>query len=283
MGRYHIHNVLDHVLDTVKSANDEFKLYETQLRCPVSQKECTASLKGAWDLDKYKFLHMLVRTWAMRPGRKWYVFAEADTYVFWPNLMLWLRTRADPDRDPYVGNVALADGFPFAHGGSGYVISGRLVQKLIESVPGLAAKYDVAAPDTCCGDLLLGQALAEIDVQVKHAFPMFNGERTNTLPFGDGHWCEPILTLHHMDAEQVGLVWQFEQTRTKTVRNPLPSAVTSWPRGSGTLLLTWRHDIPDTRADQRPLPPILRRRPRPDPRRLGQPLGRRLLHRARRQ
>ncbi|KAM4065637.1 hypothetical protein HRG_010635 [Hirsutella rhossiliensis] len=215
MGKYHLHNVLDRVLDTVKSANKEFELYETQLSCPVSQKDCTKGLQGAWDLDKYKFLNMLVRTWAMRPGRKWYVFAEADSYVFWPNLVLWLRTRTDPDSDLYVGNVALADDFPFAHGGSGYVISGQLVQKVIESIPGLAAKYDAAAPTMCCGDVLMGKALAEVNVTVKHAFPMFNGERTNTLAFGEGQWCEPILTLHHMDAEQVGQAWQFEQTRTK--------------------------------------------------------------------
>ncbi|EQK99937.1 glycosyltransferase family 31 [Ophiocordyceps sinensis CO18] len=216
MGKYHLHDVLDGVADTVKSANKEFALYEAQLSCPVSQKQCTKDLEGAWNLDKYKFINMLVRTWAMRPGRKWYVFAEADSYVFWPNLMLWLRTRAEPDADVYVGNVALANGFPFAHGGSGYVISGQLVKRVVESIPGLATKYAAAAPATCCGDVLMGKALAEVGVTVRHALPMFNGERTNTLPFGEGHWCEPILTLHHMDAEQVGLAWQFEQTRTKT-------------------------------------------------------------------
>ncbi|KJZ78216.1 hypothetical protein HIM_02254 [Hirsutella minnesotensis 3608] len=217
MGKYHLYDALDRVFETVQSANPEFDIYKAQLACPLTQKECTADLEGAWDLDKYKFLNILVRTWAMRPNRQWYVFAEADSYVFWSNMVLWLRTRADPDSDLYVGNAALADDFPFAHGGSGYVISGQLVRKVIESIPNLAAKYDAEAPSFCCGDLLMGRALAQVGAVVKHALPMFNGERPNTLPFGEGHWCEPILTLHHMEPEQIGSTWQYEQTRTKDV------------------------------------------------------------------
>ncbi|PHH66911.1 hypothetical protein CDD81_5263 [Ophiocordyceps australis] len=218
IGKYHLYDALDRVSDTVKKTSPEFELYEAQLNCPVSLRDCTTpSQSAAWDLDKYKFLNILVRTWEMRPGHQYYLFAEADSYVFWPNMMTWLRNHAASMADDlYAGSVALQDDFPFAHGGSGYIVSGRVVQRLVEAVPGLAARYDGLAPTKCCGDLLLGMAMHEAGVVVRHAFPMFNGEKTAVLPFGETHWCQPILTLHHMDAEDVATMWQFEQTRTST-------------------------------------------------------------------
>lgn len=176
-------------------------------------------MAGAWELDKYKFLNMLVQTWEKRPYMTWYVFAEADTYVVWPNLVQWLRTRADPIEHPYVGSVAFVGDTPFAHGGSGYVISGEMVKKMVETIPDLAAKYDGVATEKCCGDLLMSMAVREAGSRVAHAHPMFNGEKPNTLPYGPGHWCEPIFTMHHMDSEEVSAVWQYEQTRTNKVRD----------------------------------------------------------------
>jgi hypothetical protein len=201
----------------LKLARAEFVLYEAQQNCPISQKECTKDIGGGWDLDKYKFLNMIVRTWEMRPNRKWYVFAEGDTYIVWSNLVQWLREKADPQENLYVGSVAFIANLPFAHGGSGYVMSGVLVKKLIEEIPNLGSKYDELAPKTCCGDGLLSQAIDDVGVSVKQAHPMFNGEKPNTLPFGPTHWCQPLFTMHHMNSEEISSVWQYEQTRTKTV------------------------------------------------------------------
>lgn len=213
--------MLDRVKDTVKTGLAEFDLYDAQQTCPVSQKECTSDMKGGWDLDKYKFLHMVIRTWEMRPGREWYVFAEADTYIFWPNLVHWLRNKVDPRDQLYIGSVALINDYPFAHGGSGYVISGKLMEKLV-AIPDLAAKYDAMAPNECCGDLLISMAAQEAGTKVKQVHPMFNGEKPNTLPFGNGHWCEPLMTLHHVNSEEVSALWNFEQTRIKKVNTPQP-------------------------------------------------------------
>lgn len=217
IGKYHVHDVLDRVNETVKKAHKEFELYEAQQRCPVSQADCTADMSGGWDLDKYKFLNMIERTWEKRPDMAWYVFAEADTYVVWSNLVQWLRERA-PDGDAYVGSVALLNGFPFAHGGSGYVISGSLMRNMVSNITDLAAKYDERAGKECCGDLLISMAADEAGTKVLQAHPMFNGEKPNTLPYGSGHWCEPLLTMHHVNSEEVSAIWQYEQTRkNKTV------------------------------------------------------------------
>lgn len=168
---------------------------------------------GGWDLDKYKFLNMVERTWEMRPNMDWYVFAEADTYIVWSNLVTWLREKA-PKGELYVGSVAMINNKPFAHGGSGYVFSGAMLKKMIDNIPDLAATYDKKAQDECCGDLLISMAVEQAGGKVKQAHPMFNGEKPNTMPYGPGQWCEPIFTMHHVNPDEVSTVWQYEQTRT---------------------------------------------------------------------
>lgn len=216
VGNYHVYDVLSEVTDEAKHGLMEFDLYDAQAACPVSQKDCTSEMNGGWELDKYKFLHMIERTWKMRPHKKWYVFAEADSYVFWPNLIYWLNHKVTPEKHPYVGSVALLKNMPFAHGGSGYVISGETVEMMAKT-PGLANKYDLMAPHECCGDYLMALAVNDTGSLVKQAHPMFNGEKPNTLPYGHGHWCEPMITMHHMNSEEVSSAWFYEQTRKKRV------------------------------------------------------------------
>jgi len=223
IGKHHIYDVLADVEESAKAHNEDFDLYRDQKECPVSQKSCvdakTDSHK-AWNLDKYKFIPMMEKTWRMRPGRDWYVFAEADTYIFWPNMVHWLRTQSQfsPKEKLYLGSRSFIGGTPFAHGGSGYVMSGALLRHLIEYHPGMVKQYNAKGAHECCGDLMLAQALEEYEnVKIRQAWPMFNGEKPSTLPFGPGHWCEPILTMHHMNAEEISSVWQFEQTRKTEV------------------------------------------------------------------
>ncbi|CAG9999478.1 unnamed protein product, partial [Clonostachys byssicola] len=212
IGEHKLHDVLDRVDETIRKTHKEFKLYDAQRNCHVSQQQCTLGLEGAWDLDKYKFLNMVERAWEHKPNMDWYVFAEADTYIVWPNLVHWLRERA-PEGDVYVGSAAMAGGKAFAHGGSGYVMSGQLIRKMVEGNPDLAAKYDEQAPKNCCGDYLVALAAEEVGTRMKQAHPMFNGEKPSTFPYGLGHWCEPLLTMHHMSPEEVSRMWQFEQRR----------------------------------------------------------------------
>ncbi|KAH7149523.1 hypothetical protein B0J13DRAFT_621378 [Dactylonectria estremocensis] len=215
VGKYRVYNVLDNVKPEAKGDLMEFSLYDVQANCPTSQQDCTRDMKGGWELDKYKFLHMIERAWTMRPNMEWYVFAEADSYVFWPNLVWWLRNKLNPRDFPYVGSVAMLKNFPFAHGGSGYVLSGQTVKAMAET-PGLAHKYDLMAPHECCGDYLMALAVNDTGSKVKQAHPMFNGEKPSTLPYSDSHWCQALMTMHHMNSEEVSQVWDYEQKRTST-------------------------------------------------------------------
>lgn len=215
IGKYHIYDSLDRVDDKIKEKYNEFKLYQAQQECPVSQKDCTAGMDGGWELDKFKFVNMIIRAWELRPDQEWYVFAEADTYVVWPTLVHWLRNKVNPRDNVYIGSVAMISGFPFAHGGSGYIVSGALMRKMAQ-IPDIT-KYDDKAGDECCGDVVFARVAKEVGTKVMNAHPMFNGEKPNTLPYGPGHWCEPLFTMHHMNSEEISGVWQYEQTRTKKV------------------------------------------------------------------
>ncbi|KAI0141220.1 glycosyltransferase family 31 protein [Xylariaceae sp. FL1272] len=219
IGPHHIYDALAEVDEEFRSQNGDFDLYRAQQDCPVSQKQCIDPKEQgskAWVLDKYKFMPMLEQTWLMRPGRDWYIFAEADTYVFWENLMYWLRHESgfDPHDKIYLGSRSFIGGRPFAHGGSGYIVSGTLLKHLIEfhrdSIPKLTEK----GPEECCGDLLVALAFNDYEeIKIRQTWPMINGEKPTTLPYGNNHWCEPILTMHHMNSEEISNVWQFEKSR----------------------------------------------------------------------
>lgn len=170
-------------------------------------------MKGAWDLDKYKFLHMLVRTWEMRPYQQWYFFAEADTYIVWSNLVQWIRDKAPRDGQLYGGNVAMYGDFRFAHGGTGYIISGELLKKVVEADSDLGSVYDDDIENICCGDILVGKVLDAVDVTLRNYWPMFNGDKPNTMAFVHRHWCQPVLTMHHVNSEEVNSIWHYEQSR----------------------------------------------------------------------
>jgi hypothetical protein len=226
-------------------------------------------MDGGWELDKFKFVNMVVRAWELRPDQDWYVFAEADTYVVWPTLVHWLRNKVNPRDNVYVGSVAMIAGFPFAHGGSGYVVSGALMRKMAQ-IPDIT-KYDEKAGEECCGDVVFARVAKEVGTKVMNAHPMFNGEKPNTLPYGPGHWCEPLLTMHHMNSEEISAVWQYQQTRTKKVGGLFAPTI------SARFTLT-RVCVPGLYANSRNVLRFLRSQNGRLPKGLGQPVRRHLLH-----
>ncbi|KAI0206033.1 glycosyltransferase family 31 protein [Astrocystis sublimbata] len=219
MGPYHIYDALSAVDEADRARIGDFDLYRTQQECIVSQQSCIdakAQRQSAWNLDKYKFMPMIEETWRMRPGQDWYIFAEADTYVFWANMMHWLKKKSglNPRDKIYLGSRSFVNNRPFAHGGSGYILSGGVLRHLVEKHDNLTRQYTDQGTRECCGDLLVALALDEHEgIKIRQTWPMINGEKPTTIPYGRNHWCEPILTMHHMNAEEISTVWQFEQTR----------------------------------------------------------------------
>lgn len=162
---HHIYDSLDSVSAEVKKDNPDFDLYNRQKTCVVDQDTCNKiedNAAGAgWNLDKYKNSHIAEKAYAMRPGKDWYVFVDADTYVLWPNLVEWLRKVQDPTEKRYLGSIAMINNFPFGHGGSGYVLSGAAMTAFAGNNPGIATKYDMRVKEQCCGDYVFAMALKE--------------------------------------------------------------------------------------------------------------------------
>lgn len=169
---YTIYDSLDTVLSEVKEKNKDFALYHRQKQCPIDQDSCNKNhdvAKQGWELDKYKNIHMAEKAYKMRPNYEWYLFVDADTYVVFPTLVQWLK-QMDSSKPHYIGSVAQVAGFPFGHGGSGYLVSQAAMRAMFYGKTEVANKYDETIQHTCCGDYMWSKALNdETGIEVVNA------------------------------------------------------------------------------------------------------------------
>ena len=213
MGEYHLIDTLDTISDSVKKDNGDFDLYKylkDYERIGQDPRGLKDSFSG-WNLDKYKFLPMLSKTWKHRQDAKWYVFVEADTGMNWDNIRTFL-DKLNPEKAQYIGSPTYLD-IEFAHGGTGYIISGAAMRKAVGGHPDIQEKYDSMVHGICCGDRMPAAVLLDEQIKLTKAWPMLNGEQPFSVPYTDQHWCAPILTMHHMTAQEISQVWNFEQER----------------------------------------------------------------------
>jgi hypothetical protein len=66
----------------------------------------------------------------------------------------------------------------------------------------------------CCGDHALGVALKEKDIHLTVAHPLINRYKPTTFTYGpDNHWCQPVVTMHHLLSHEINNVWRYERLR----------------------------------------------------------------------
>lgn len=143
--------------------------------------------KDGWQLDVYKWIPMIEHAFASRPSAQWFVFMEADTYMFLDNLFQML-DNLDPEIPRYMGSPALGrEDTYFAYGGCGLVVSRAALERLLKRQvgpfgeyldPPLSHRYVENARMDCCGDSVTGWALWE------HGVPL------------SGHWVGRPLSPH---------------------------------------------------------------------------------------
>ena len=206
-------DTLDEIPEDRQKDNRDFELYKLLKEYRQVHEDPRALKEGAngWNLDKYKFLPMMLKTWKRRPDAKWYVFVEADTYTNWDNMRTFL-DMLNPEKPYYIGSPTYLD-IEFAHGGTGYIISNAAMRKGVGEQPDISEKYDPGLPNICCGDRQIAKVLFDQRIKLTKAWPMLNGEKPHTLPYSKPQWCQPVLTMHHMTALEVSQVWNFEQKR----------------------------------------------------------------------
>lgn len=225
---YHVHDVLDEVSDTLKASMPDFELYDrlkSQGRNGLSTSVHlgsgpTGSLENpSWKLDKFKFLPMIDKALRHRPNAKWFIFIEADTYLMWENLLEYM-TKFDSEQDLYIGKHMYIGDVLFAHGGSGFVLSAAAMRKVTKHWRAHVAEYDKYTTANWAGDMVLGKALRDVDVQLFWAFPHFQGDPVSSLDHNESKierrpWCYAPITYHHMRESEIRKLWAFEQVHRR--------------------------------------------------------------------
>lgn len=224
IGRFSIQDSLAKVSPKIRTTHPDFEIYRQIQNFHASGRNLDdlkedpkrGDDRKGWVLDKYKFLHMVEETWRLRGGKKWYVFMETDTYLFLPNLIQMLST-LDSSQPHYLGSVVSYADIPFAHGGSGYVLSAEAMHRLLDHEPevgGLAERWDEEMEKHCCGDVVLALALRDRGIEPRGMHPLLNGEKPSTMAFGPRHmWCQGVVSMHHVLPMEISALWRFERER----------------------------------------------------------------------
>lgn len=186
-----------------------------------------------WKLDKWKFLPMVKRTLEEYPESKWYVFAEADSYILWASLLQFLKA-LDPEKPHYTGNqMAIGDDL-FAHGGSVFVVSRPAMENVVAHYNEHKQGIEDFTARHWAGDCILGKAIRESGTPFTYAWPVLQTDDPGSLPYTapDGSlipdpkkrpWCFPTVSYHHITAEVMEDLWKFEQQWISS-RDPVSSA-----------------------------------------------------------
>jgi hypothetical protein len=209
IGRFQTYDIIANLPASYQKYDRELKAH-ARLNDPNANPLRRISSKEGWRLDRFKFLPMVEYVHRQNPGAKWFVFIEADTYVVWDTLFHLLE-RYRYSEPLYMGSPTLGRPMEtgektwFAYGGAGFVLSAAAVQKLVErktgpdgnyTEPSISERYVGLVKEDCCGDSVLGYALANKGIKLSGLFPIFNPHPLHGIPFSSRYWCQPVMTLH---------------------------------------------------------------------------------------
>lgn len=145
---------------------------------------------------------------------EWFVVMEADTSLSWTNLLQWLGTM-DARKPWYLGAQNVIGDVTFAHGGSGIVISRKAAELWLqarekEGREQWDARWDKRVSVSCCGDEVIAEAFATVNVHLTPAWPLIQGETVASLDWTEKHWCAVAISWHHVTPIEIDALWQFE-------------------------------------------------------------------------
>jgi hypothetical protein len=165
---------------------------------------------AAWEMDKYKNIPILRKSYAMYPDKKWFLFVDADTSIMWSNILTWL-SLLDPTKPIYTGSQNWIGDIEFAHGGSGYIISQAAARILADEPEEKAKEHIGFAEHECCGDMVLAHAFHDHNIALNGSWPNIQGSRPDTLDYDDVKWCHAAMTFHHTTSEQTEQLFKLER------------------------------------------------------------------------
>jgi hypothetical protein len=223
-------DVLEDVDPEIKDNHDDFDLYRKLQRdgraalapselsgssSPTTSSTGNPTVPG-WTLDKYKFLPMMRKTLELHPTKKWYVFLEADTYIFWSSLLAYAAA-LDSQKPHYIGGQNSVGDIEFAHGGTGFLVSRPALEMVVKEYVAHKSDWEVLTREHWCGDCVLGKAFKDAGVPLAAAWPIWQGDRVGRMNYDrvdEGErrqWCGPTVSYHHLSPVAIRDLWEFEQ------------------------------------------------------------------------
>ena len=185
---------------------------------PYNVEIAKMDLKGGWDLDKYKNVPILYQTYKAFPNKKWYIFMDADSFLFMGNTIRYLNANYNPDKPLYIGSQTMLGNEIFAHGGTGYILSGAAAKLAVVDHPELEHAFEEYAIGHCCGDHVLSRLLDKIGIKLSYERGQMQGEPWYGLRWDSSTWCSKILTFHHVSQGDVQELWEFEMQMEQKLR-----------------------------------------------------------------
>lgn len=146
---------------------------------------------------------------------KWYNFIEADTYMFWSNVLKY-QAALDHTKPYYIGAELFIDWTLFAHGGGGILMSRPALEMFVDEYANHAQDWETFMNMHWAGDIVLGRLLNAASVFLTPAWPHFHPHAPGNDTFywaNDDRrfWCYPAISYHHVNPEVVSDLWHFEQ------------------------------------------------------------------------
>ncbi|KAF2193919.1 glycosyltransferase family 31 protein [Zopfia rhizophila CBS 207.26] len=202
-----VYDALEQVTNGTRDAYEEFK--EHGMMKQHDQSSLPDSITK--ELDKWKILPMVYKSYKMHPDKRFYLFVEADTSISWTNLLLWV-ARLDYRIPYYSGAPSFIGSVRFAQRGSGILLShGALKQYAKAYEERYESDWERRVGKECCGDMVLATALSDAHVEFYSAFPLLQGETPSTLDWTQRHWCAPVVSWHHISPGEIDLLWSLRQ------------------------------------------------------------------------
>ena len=151
---------------------------------------------------------------------------EADSYLMWPNLLEWL-SHFNASQPYYIGEQMQIGDVIFAYGGSGFVLSNPAMREVSENRKARLIEYDEYTSNNWAGDQILGWALLNVGVSLLWSWPNLQGRQPQEIyytavSYNKKLWCHYAVSYHHMTAEQIMAMWQFERQWAQNVMFNLP-------------------------------------------------------------
>ena len=179
------------------------------------------------------FRGMIHRTLHEYPDSKWYIFVEADSYIFWRSTLQYLN-RLDHTKHYYSGSATLIGDDLFAHGGSGFFVSQAAMRTVVDYYTAHQQEVEDATAKHWAGDCVLGNVFKDAGIKLTDSYPIFQGHYPGIVPYakpsgrskeGDRMrlWCYPSVSYHHVTPKVIKDLWNFEQqwfTSDQRVRDP---------------------------------------------------------------